>query len=168
MDNINCSPSIMVEKDLDEVIKIEKYVFKCPWTKNFFRLIISDMNNYVLSLKMGNTLIGYGGYHSLNKDTNFLFKHNEYTRIIHLINIAICPGFQHKGYGTFLMNMLLNGARTKQRDYCYLEARGSNTKALSFYKKFEFSIIGIIENYYPMEKEDALVLGKTLLKPPHL
>ena len=168
MYNLNCSPSIMVENDLDEVVKIEKYVFKRPWTKNFFRLIISDMNNYVLSLKKGNNLIGYGGYHSLNKDTNFLFKNNEYTRIIHLINIAICPGFQNKGYGTFLMNMLLNGARAKHRDYCYLEARGSNTKALSFYKKFGFSIIGIIENYYPMEQEDALVLGKNLLNAPPL
>ena len=110
MQNLNCSPSIMVEKDLDEVIKIEKYVFKRPWTKNFFRLIIADMNNYVLSLKKGNTLIGYGGYHSLNRGSNFLFKKDEYTRIIHLINIAICPGFQHKGYGTYLMNLLLNGA----------------------------------------------------------
>ncbi len=168
MDTFNCSPSIMVEKDLDEVIKIEKNVFNRPWTKNFFRLIISDMNNYVLSLKKGNILIGYGGYHSLNKDANFLFKNNEYTRIIHLINIAIGPGFQHKGYGTFLMNRLLNSARAEERDYCYLEVRGSNSRALLFYKKFGFSIIGIIENYYPQEKENALVLGKNLLNIPSL
>ena len=158
----------MVENDLDDVIEIEKNVFKCPWTKNFFRLIIADMNNYVLTLKRGDVIIGYGGYHSLNKEANFLFENNEYTRIIHLINIAIGPCFQHRGYGTFLMNSLLNSARAKKRDYCYLETRGSNTSALSFYKKLGFSIIGIVENYYPQDKEDALVLGQSLLSKPHL
>jgi ribosomal-protein-alanine N-acetyltransferase len=158
----------MIEKDLDKVIEIEKNVFRRPWTKNFFRLIISDINNYVLTLKKGNVLIGYGGYHSLNSEANFLFRNNEYTKVIHLINIAIGPCFQHKGYGTFLMNRLLNSARARDRDYCYLEARGSNLKALSFYKKFGFSIIGIIENYYPQDREDALVLGKNLLNTPHL
>ena len=152
----------MIEKDLNEVINIERTVFTHPWTKNYFRLIISDMNNYMISLKQKKSIIGYGGYHLLKSNTNFLSTKKEYNRIVHLINIAIDPFYQKRGCGTYLMNTLVNNARSKHGDYCYLEARPSNSRALSFYKKFNFTIIGIIENYYPYEKEDALVFGREL------
>jgi len=61
----------MIEKDLNEIINIERTVFKHPWTKNYFRLIISDMNNYMISLKQKKSIIGYGGYHLLKSNTNF-------------------------------------------------------------------------------------------------
>lgn len=152
----------MLEKDLDEVINIERAVFKHPWTKDYFRLIISDMNNFMISLKQGKTIIGYGGYHLLKSNANFLSTKKEYNRIVHLVNIAIGPFFQNRGYGTYLMNTILNNARSKNGDYFYLEARPSNSRVIPFYKKFDFSIIGIIENYYPREEEDALVFGREL------
>lgn len=152
----------MVEIDLDEVISIEREAFRHPWTKDYFRLILSDINNYVITLKQGKTIIGYGGYHLLKNKSNFLFTKKTYTRLIHLINIAISPPFQNRGFGTFLLNTLINNARTRRTEYCYLEVRPSNTKAFLFYKKFGFSVIGIIENYYPQESENAIVMGKVL------
>lgn len=158
----NCSYSLMLEKDLDEVLIIERAVFKHPWTKDFFRLIISEINNYVITLRQRNTIIGYGGYHLLKKSSDFLFPHKKYNQVIHLINIAIMPYVQNRGCGTLLLNILLNNARSKHCDYCYLEVRPTNSKALAFYKNTCFSIIGIIENYYPQDKENALVMGKEL------
>jgi ribosomal-protein-alanine N-acetyltransferase len=152
----------MIEKDLDELLMIEQEVFKHPWSKDFFRLIISDFNNYVIKLRQKKTIIGYGGYHLLKNSSNFLFPQKKCNRIIHLINLAIIPYAQHKGYGTFLLNTLLSKARLQKGEYCYLEVRPSNSKALTFYNNSHFSIIGIIENYYPQEKEDALVMGKEL------
>lgn len=153
----------MIEKDLDEIAKIERSVFLHPWTKDFFRLIISDFNNCVLTLKLGDIIIGYGGYHLLKKDSSFLFYDRRHKKIIHLINIAIKPQEQNRGYGTFLMNTLLSKARAQNGEYCYLEVRPSNEKALVFYNRCGFSIIGIIDNYYPREKEDAIVMGKQFL-----
>jgi ribosomal-protein-alanine N-acetyltransferase len=152
----------MLEKDLNEVLAIERIVFKHPWTKDFFRLLISDINNYVITLREGKSIIGYGGYHLLKSKSNFLFPNKEYSRIVHLINIAIQPTNQNLGYGTYLLNTLLNHARANRGEYCYLEVRPSNEKALHFYRKSGFSIIGIIENYYPQERENALVMGKKL------
>ena len=147
---LTCTCSLMLEKDLDRVLR------------DFFRLLIADMNNYVITLKHGPVLIGYGGYHLLKSRNNFLFPGRRYDRIVHLINIAVAPEEQDRGYGSFLFNTLLGHARAGNGQYCYLEARPSNEKALHFYRKFGFSIIGIIQNYYPHEKENALVMGNKL------
>jgi ribosomal-protein-alanine N-acetyltransferase len=153
----------MEEKDIDEVVEIERDVFEHPWSRNFFRIILSDINNHVLTLRKGKTIIGYGGYHFLKTHKNFLHTQTDYKHLIHLINIAIMPHFQHKGCGTFLMHTLIDNARLRKADYCYLEARSSNNRAMNFYKKTGFLIIGVIENYYPNEHENAIVMGKKLL-----
>ena len=55
--------------------------------------------------------------------------------------------------------------RANEAEYCYLEIRPTNERAFSFYRKWGFTVIGIIENYYPLEGENALVMGTELI--PH-
>jgi len=152
----------MTEKDIDSVMAIERAVFRHPWTRDFFRLIISDKKNYIVTLRYGNKIIGYGSYHQIKERVNFLNTKKDYRGIVHLINIAIHPDYQHQGFGTILLKILLKNAISQNAEYCYLEVRPSNTKAIAFYKKFGFSVIGIIENYYPQENENALVMGLEL------
>jgi ribosomal-protein-alanine N-acetyltransferase len=159
---IACIYNHMLEKDLDQVLAIERAVFRHPWSKDFFRLLIADMNNYMITLKLGKSVIGYGGYHLLKSKKSFLFPGREYEKLVHLINIAIAPNEQDQGYGTFLLNTLMGHARSGMGEYCYLEVRPSNERALHFYRKSGFAIIGIIENYYPQERENAFVMGKKL------
>ena len=161
-----CYCTLMTEKDIDPVLAIEKMVFPHPWSREFFRLIVADINNYMLTLRNDNAIIGYGGYHLLKHRINFLSTRNKYARIVHLINTAITPSEQRRGFGTFLMNTLMGKARLNEAEYCYLEVRPNNEKAFSFYRKWGFSVIGIIENYYPIEGENALVMGTELF--PHL
>jgi ribosomal-protein-alanine N-acetyltransferase len=159
---IDCSYETMREADLDEVIHIEKAAFKHPWSKDFFRLIMTDANNYVITLKRDDYIIGYGGYHFLSQQTDFLLTAKKYDRVVHLINIAIKKDQQSRGFGTFLLSTLIDHARSRNGNYCYLEVRPSNSRAITFYRKSGFAIIGVIENYYPQEIENALVMGKEL------
>ena len=154
----------MTEKDIDSILVIERCLFAHPWSRDFFRLILSDFNNYMITLKRGETLIGYGGYHLLKGRTDFLPVEKQYRRIIHLINLAVQPGSQGRGFGTCILNNLFNNARSRGAEYCYLEVRPSNQCAFSFYCKIGYSIIGMIENYYPQEKEDAFVMGKDIMQ----
>ena len=153
----------MKVKDLTEVMIIEKTVFPHPWSENFFRLIISDRNNCMVTIKLGGHVIGYGGYHLLKNDVSFTLLKKKYDLVIHIINIAIAPEFQRRGYGTILVNYLLEDARSKGVEFAYLEVRPSNGKAISLYRRFGFMIIGIIENYYPHERENALVMGLEIM-----
>jgi ribosomal-protein-alanine N-acetyltransferase len=150
----------MTEDDIKDVLEIETEVFKHPWSREFFNLIINDTNNYVITLRNTRKIIGYGGFHLINKKIGFLSREKEYHRIIHLMNIAIAPPEQRRGFGTYLMHTLLCRAYASDAEYCYLEVRPSNEKAFSFYRKCGFSVIGIIDNYYPEEKEHALVMGR--------
>ncbi|MBN2322487.1 MAG: ribosomal protein S18-alanine N-acetyltransferase [Spirochaetes bacterium] len=152
----------MEEKDLKEVVSIEQGVFRHPWSEEFFRLILKDHNNWVVTLRKKTTLLGYGGYHLLKKQPSFLPVTASLDGIIHLINIAISPSFQHKGLGTLLIEHLFNNAKRRNAGYCYLEVRPSNAKAIRFYQRSGFFVIGLIENYYAQEKEDAIVMGKRL------
>ncbi|MFW6138309.1 MAG: GNAT family N-acetyltransferase, partial [Spirochaetota bacterium] len=118
--------------------------------------------NYAVKLEYDNKIIGYAGYHLLRKKPAFLRLAGNYTTIIHLISIAVSPSYQNSGFGSFLLNSILHHAIATGARYCYLEVRPSNHKAIIFYEKFGFSIIGVIENYYPEDNEDALVMGKEL------
>jgi len=157
-----CSYAVMTERDIGQVLEIERAVFKHPWTGDFFRLIIADYKNYVITLRRRGEIIGYGGYHLLKNRTSFLATTRDYQRIIHLINLAVRPDQQRRGFGTFLLETLLRDAAVKRAEYCYLEVRPSNAAAFSFYKALGFAVIGLIDNYYPLEGEDALVLGREL------
>jgi len=152
----------MIEDDLKAVYAIETRVFPHPWSINYFRLIIADKNNYMVTLKVGDQVVGYGGYHLLTQNVVFPVVKRNYDRIIHLINIAIDLSYQHKGYGSFLLSRLLHTAYEKDAEYTYLEVRPSNAHALKLYRKFGFALIGIIEKYYPQEDENAFVMGKEL------
>jgi hypothetical protein len=92
--------SHMTERDIDRVLRIEQCVFPHPWSRNFFKLILSDMNNYAMILRNGGEIIGYGGYHLLKNGVQFLTPCGDKRSIIHLINIAIAPRAQHRGFGT--------------------------------------------------------------------
>jgi ribosomal-protein-alanine N-acetyltransferase len=162
--NIDCAYETMREADLDEVLHIERTVFKHPWSKDFFRLIMSDANNYVITLKRDDAVIGYGGYHFLSRQTDFTLTRKKYERVVHLINIAIRPDQQCRGFGTYLLSTLIDHARIRNGNYCYLEVRPSNSRAITFYRKSGFFIIGLIEDYYPLESENALVMGKELTR----
>jgi ribosomal-protein-alanine N-acetyltransferase len=152
----------MTHRDIDGVLSIEQTVFRHPWSRDFFQLILSDMNNYLVTLKNESGIIGYGGYHLLRRGANFLAAEIDYRRVIHLINIAIVPPMQRMGLGTYLLNTLMSNARGDTAEYCYLEVRPSNERAYGFYLKRGFRMIGIIENYYPQESENALVMGRKL------
>jgi ribosomal-protein-alanine N-acetyltransferase len=153
--------SPMTEKDIDSVLMIEHSLFTHPWSKDFFRLVLSDINNYMVTMKSGGAVVGYGGYHLLKGRTDFL-PIKKHRNIIHLINLAVQQDAQGQGLGARLLNILFCNARSMGAEYCYLEVRPSNEYAFSFYRKSGFSIIGMIENYYPREKEDAYVLGKDI------
>lgn len=69
-----------------------------------------------------------------------------------LMNIAVHPHYQGRGYGRLLMEDLLNfisdEAGQRQRTI-FLEVREHNTNAIELYRKLGFDDIGRRPGYYP-------------------
>ena len=138
---------IKVEKssldDLHEIYKIEKSVFKNYWSKLSLKKELENKNfNLNLVCRLNNKIIGY--FFSKNVK-------NEY----HILNFALKKKYQHRGYGKFFFNIIIN-------EYIldgsvFLEVKRSNLTAIHFYKKFNFKEIGFKKKYYS-DGEDAIVM----------
>ncbi len=72
-----------------------------------------------------------------------------------LMNFAIVPKYQHKGYGKALLTHVLKELQTEGIKMLSLEVRQSNKQAQAFYEKMGFTVSHIRKNYY--KHEDALV-----------
>ena len=138
---------IKVEKssldDLREIYEIEKSVFKNYWSEFLLNKELENKNfNLNLVCRLNNEIIGY--FFSKNVK-------NEY----HILNFALKKNYQHRGYGKFFFNIIIN-------EYIldgsvFLEVKRSNLSAINFYKKFNFKEIGFKKKYYS-DGEDAIIM----------
>ena len=95
------------------------------------------------------------GYYLDNKLVGFLIYKRIY-EVIDLLYIVVDPIYRKKGIGSILMNSLLNS------DYerIMLEVNVSNKSAIKLYKKYNFNIINIRNNYYGNENAYVMELVK--------
>jgi len=138
----------MQKSDLDEVVRIENVVYAFPWTRgNFLDSIDSGYETWIIR-DGSNALAGY-----------FLLM--QAMDEAHLLNITVSAEFQHRGLGRMLLDKVVELSRSKAIRSVLLEVRPSNQHALSIYKRYGFSQIGIRRNYYPAphdKREDAIVM----------
>lgn len=142
----------MEEEDLPEVLQIEKLCYPNPWREMTFR---GEIYNQPISFP-------------------FVFVHKYQRRIIGYIifwcikeraqinNIAVHPDFRRMGIAEAVMRQVLDQIRKAGTELVTLEVRPSNIAARSLYKKLDFEVIGIRENYYNNPPENALIMGKFL------
>jgi len=138
----------MRERDLEEILKIEKENFKYPWKKSYFEYDLRRPNAYCLVAELDNKIIGYLVAWEMADE-------------IHLANISVAKNYQRKGVGTKLMNELITIAKLREIKKIYLETRVSNIAAQNFYQKFNFKYAYLRKGYYS-DGEDAWIMEKEL------
>ena len=69
--------------------------------------------------------------------------------------------FRKKGFGTYLMNYLIESCKKLNINKLFLEVSQSNFSAEKFYNNFDFSTVGIRKNYYK-DGSHALLKEKKL------
>lgn len=78
-----------------------------------------------------------------------------------LFNVAILPEKQGKGFGTHLLQALMEALKEKQTQTLWLEVRASNP-ARFLYEKLGFNEVDVRKNYYPLPdggREHAIVMA---------
>lgn len=141
----------MRREDLSAVLELENTAFSDPWPPEAFSDDIIDTGWLLLK---DETLIGY---------TFVIIVIDECS----LINVAVSPAFQQKGYGLFMMRELISRFYKEQKiRYYYLDVRSSNIPAQRLYTRLGFKQLGIRKGYYHKPPEDAIVMGLILPQPP--
>jgi len=141
----------MEEKDITQIVEIEKQSFPAPWSTYAFKCELADNNfaKYLVVTTEDNQelVLGYGGMWLIIDEA-------------HITNIAIAPEYRGQNLGELLMGGLETLAMQKGALRMTLEVRVSNEKAQALYKRRGFVPSGIRPNYYVAENEDALIMWK--------
>ncbi|MBI3609056.1 MAG: ribosomal protein S18-alanine N-acetyltransferase [Nitrospirae bacterium] len=135
----------MTERDLDEVLAIERTSFSNPWTEGMFlaELRENPFAQFLITVRDG-AIIGYAGGWLIVDE-------------LHLLNLAVHPDFRRRGVADQLVDRLFRcgGGRITKAS---LEVRRSNGAAIALYERFGFHSVGVRPRYYMDPSEDALVM----------
>ena len=132
--------------NIDDIVRIEKESFSDPWSEQSFRTLVENPNALVLvAAGVDGLIVGYtaaidGWYDG------------------EILNVAVAADARRQGVGGLLLDSAMRTLRTKSVKRLYLEARESNTAALSLYESRGFVRVSIRRNYYRRPVENALVL----------
>lgn len=140
----------MLHEDLALVSDIERRSYEFPWSHGVFRDCL--LAGYAcIVLEHGNDVVGYAVLSVAASEA-------------HILNLCVDPGFRRLGYGTRLLNELVERARDSEVNVIFLEVRPSNSSALSLYRKKGFRKIAKRPAYYQSSsgREDADVLSLAL------
>lgn len=145
----------MTREDLGQVMPIEKVSFSLSWPESSFHRELDLLPNSHLLVVEG-AADGEGGAPVILGYTCWWLVADE----CHITNFAVAPFARRRGVGDFLLKKLLEDARCLGARRATLEARIGNEAGIALYTRNGFTSIAIRKQYYPDNREDALVMWK--------
>jgi [ribosomal protein S18]-alanine N-acetyltransferase len=152
---------MMIDKDLDQVIKIDKMSFEIPWPDSSFKYeLYKNPHSILLVAELLDT----------QQTTNIIGAIVVWLIVdeAHIATLAVHPEYRNKGVATKLLSEALCVALDKGMTQATLEVRANNSIAYKLYEHFGFEITGKRKNYYRDNKEDALIMTLRKLDYNHL
>lgn len=141
----------MKKEDIEIIVKGEEKVFGHSLG---YDLIYSDLalNPYALYvvLEIENEIHGYVGMWITDN--------------LEIINLYVDEEYQGMGFGSIIMDFVIDICEQSNIQNLSLEVRSSNIKARNLYKKYGLTESHIRKNYYVdenKETEDAIVMVRT-------
>ncbi|MBR9788108.1 MAG: ribosomal protein S18-alanine N-acetyltransferase [Vibrionaceae bacterium] len=139
----------MCEAHLDQVWQIEQQAHSHPWAESLVRDLSSRGACHHVMLE-GDSVLGY-------------FYAQNIVGEVTLLNIAVDPSKQGKGYGQKLLDAFLHHCEQVKAESAWLEVRESNHAAIHIYEQSGFNELDRRYNYYPAKtgngKEDAIIMS---------
>ncbi len=143
----------MEERDIAEVIEIERLAYAYPWSKGV--MIDCLRIGYCAWVLEYEGLIGAYAFMTVAAGE------------AHLLNLCVKPRWQGMGFGRTLLAHLVDEVADRGAEVIFLEVRPSNEAARRLYAGAGFVEVGTRPGYYPAAegREDALVLALQLVLP---
>ncbi len=141
----------VAERDLFDILTIEKQSFSTPWSEKSFRMSLDNPITHAIVKIRNSRVTGYALYSVLFEDCE-------------LYNIATDPAHRGQGIGNELLAAVVDDCRKRGGEVLRLEVRQSNLPAQSLYRKFGFIEEGKRKNYYQNPTEDAILMHLPLEK----
>jgi ribosomal-protein-alanine N-acetyltransferase len=134
--------------DLPHVIAIERRAFPTPWSLAMFVLELSKASGICLAATIDERVVGY-------------MVCSRYDTVWHVMNVAVDDRLRRQGIASTMMERLFELADKPNEQYT-LEVRTSNDAAIRLYESFGFRAAGRRRAYYHDNREDALIMWRTV------
>ena len=134
--------------DLPQVIAVERRSFPTPWSLAMFVLELSKPSGICLAALEDDRICGY-------------LVCSRYDTVWHIMNIAVDEPRRRLGIASVLLERLFERADRPGAQFT-LEVRLSNEPAIALYERFGFQSSGLRRGYYHDNKEDALIMWRTV------
>ena len=134
--------------DLPQVIAIERRAFPTPWSLAMFVLELSKPSGICLAALLDGQIVGY-------------LVCSRYDTVWHVMNVAVDVNLLRQGIASTLLEHLFDMADKPSEQYT-LEVRTSNDAAIRLYERFGFRAAGRRRAYYHDNREDALIMWRTV------
>ncbi|WFB48644.1 ribosomal protein S18-alanine N-acetyltransferase [Vibrio coralliilyticus] len=137
----------LAKAHLDSVYSIETQAHTHPWSETMIRDVTSRGACHHV-LMDDDKVVGY-------------FYAQNIVGEVTLLNIAVDPAKQGRGFGKQLIESFLTMCEQLKAESAWLEVRESNTRAANLYEAVGFNEVDRRVNYYPTAtgKEDAIIMS---------
>ncbi|MBI3973399.1 MAG: ribosomal protein S18-alanine N-acetyltransferase [Chloroflexi bacterium] len=178
----------MRQKDIPEVIQIERESFSMTWPANSYKRELEQnrMARYIVArYEPGSgeppslrkearrpfplSLLPFTGDRTAENDSSSVVGYGGLWLMVdeaHVTSVAVRPEFRRRGLGELLMLGLFDTAMRMGARFVTLEVRVSNKTARALYEKLGFREVGIRQRYYTDNNEDAVVMWTEELRTP--
>lgn len=149
--------------DIDAMAQLETAAHIAPWSPQSLSQVVQQQGEacgaYLVRLLQSSA----GQHKTLYGYCIALLGFQE----LHLLNLAVAPQHQRKGYAHILLRDLCACASRYGAYTIWLEVRQSNTRAQAMYRRFGFIDVGMRADYYPAPngaREAACVMQYNMQK----
>ena len=142
----------MVLDDIPAVVAIENCSFPTLWSAGSFRHELLENPHamlFVIRAQKPPGVIGFGCIWVVDREMK-------------INNIAIHPLVRRRGFGSRLLQFVLDLAVSRGCRNATLEVRPGNAPALAMYGTAGFRVVGRHKDYYGDTHEDALLMSRSL------
>ncbi|MEO8072084.1 MAG: ribosomal protein S18-alanine N-acetyltransferase [Acidobacteriota bacterium] len=144
-------------KYADDILDIQTECGLSVWLKNdYLGELEREDSIFNIALAADEKVIGFALVRLLigaNGQKNSAIKFNS----SEIINIAVCPCFQHQGIGQMIFDEIVCELECQNISEIWLEVRKSNANAINFYRKNKFEMQFERKNYYTNPTENAFI-----------
>lgn len=135
---------LMEEKDIPQLVDIEKECFSMPWSEKAFKDSYELSYTHFLVAEVGGNVAGYVGVYRVGDEAD-------------ITNVAVSSIYRRKGIGKSLLRELISYSQKQNILAITLEVRDSNAGAIALYEQMGFNKVGIRKNFYEKPVEDAII-----------
>ncbi len=137
-----------IPADLDKLVSIHQETIGSSWDKKDFLSAVERKNNkIVFTMLVEEEIVGYIMVGILSPEAE-------------IINIAVTVNKQQTGLGSCAIDLLVKEMLKEEVEIIFLEVR-EKSRAVNFYCKNGFEVIGLRKKYYP-DGENALLMQRKL------